>query len=174
MQRSVHLHAMHEERAVPGDHHHPPARRLSFRAAESHPDAGSEAVAHAAHAQRDREPALSPHRQVVNGRRAGVAGINDDVHFVGQCVIELGHGVVVAHTRAVESRRGQLRVRHHIGHPNPGGPPRAGKRKGQHPQGRTQIVGVHVGAGEIRRRRPDGNRSHRRQCIVETGARGHR
>ncbi len=37
--------------------------------------------------------------------------------------VELGHGVAVPHTLAVEGRRGQLGVRHRVGHPKPGRPP---------------------------------------------------
>ena len=84
MQCGMHLHAVHVERAVPGDHHHSTASALSLSAGEGHSDTGTEAVAHAAHAQGDREPSPAPHRQIVNGRRAGVAGIDDDVDPGGQ------------------------------------------------------------------------------------------
>jgi len=79
----VHLHAVHEKRTVPGDHHDAPARRLDLGTAERHPDTGTKAVAHASHAECDREPAPAPHRQVMDGRRAGIAGINDNVDPVG-------------------------------------------------------------------------------------------
>ena len=52
---------------------------VSARTAERHADAGAEAVPHAAHAERDDEPAAAPHRQVVDRRRADVARVDDDV-----------------------------------------------------------------------------------------------
>ena len=54
--RGVHLHAVHVERAVPGDHHHTLTRGSSFLAGERHSDPGSEAVTHPTHAEGDREP----------------------------------------------------------------------------------------------------------------------
>ena len=88
----MNLHAVHEERAVAGDHDGAPTP------AERHADAGAEAVAHAAHPERDHEPAAAAHRQVVDGGRAGVAGVDDDVRAVGQ------HA-----RRARRSRRGTAR-----------------------------------------------------------------
>ena len=55
------------------------AGRPCASAAERHADAGAEAVAHAAHAERDDESAVAPHRQVVDRRGADVARVDDDV-----------------------------------------------------------------------------------------------
>jgi hypothetical protein len=123
---------------------------------------------------RNGEPAAAPNRQIVDGGRTGVAGVDDDVHFVGQHAIEGDHGVVVAHTRTVEGRGLQFFVGHHIRHAQAGRPPMPGQRFCQHGQRRAQIVGMNVGARQVRRRRADRERAHGRQRIVEAGARGHR
>ena len=63
LHRGVHLHAVHEERAVAGDDHGPSSPP------ERDTDAGAEAVSHAAHAQRDDESPVAAGRQVVDRRR---------------------------------------------------------------------------------------------------------
>jgi hypothetical protein len=78
----VHLHAMHEERTIAGDHHDAPAMSV-FDTAESHSDAGAEAVAHATHPECHGEPAPAPRRQVMDGGRPCVAGVDDDIRPVG-------------------------------------------------------------------------------------------
>ena len=97
---------MHVKRAVTGNHHRapPPPERHAHR--------GSEAITHAAHAERDEEAAAAAHRQIVDRGRTGVARIDDDVHAVGQRGVEGDERVTVAHTGTVEPRRGQLGMRH--------------------------------------------------------------
>ena len=67
-------------------------------APERHADAGAEAVPHPAHAERDDEPAVAAHRQVVDRRRADVARVDDDVDPVGQRRVEHRHRIAVPDT----------------------------------------------------------------------------
>ena len=145
-----------------------------YRTAEGHPDTGTEAVAHAPHAERDREPTATPDRQIVDGGRAGVAGVDDDVDTVGQHAVQHRHGVAVAHTGTGEGWWAEFGVSHEIGHAHAPWPPPSGQRPGQHSQRRPQVVGMHVSAREVRRRRTDRDGAHCRQCVVEAGAGGHR
>ena len=94
---------------------------------------------------------------------------------VGQHAIEHGHRVAVAHTRAVERRRAAVRCAPRRRAPAaPVGRPAPDSAVGQHAQRRPQVVGVDVGARQVRRRRSDRDRRHRGQRVVEAGARGHR
>ncbi|CAG7092288.1 hypothetical protein PICSAR192_02719 [Mycobacterium avium subsp. paratuberculosis] len=84
------------------------------------------------------------------------------------------HRVAVAHPRPPARRRRQL------GRPAPALPgrrdrsPVAAQRADQQPQRAAQVAGVHVGAGEIGRRRPDRDGAHRGQRVVQAAARGDR
>ena len=50
---------------------------------ERHADAGAEAVAHAPHPERHHEPACAPGGQMVDRRRTGIAGVDDNVDSSG-------------------------------------------------------------------------------------------
>ena len=106
--RGVDFHAVHVERAVAGDHHGAPPP------AECHPDARPEGVAHAAHAERDHKPAVAAHRQVVDRRGAGVAGVDDDVGAGGQRGVKHSHRLAITHPGALERRRHQVGTRNQI------------------------------------------------------------
>ncbi len=98
---------------------------------ERHADTSSEAVSHTAHAERDDEPPVAPHRQVVNRRRTDVPRVDDDVHAVGQRGIQHRHRIPVTHAGAVEYRRRQFGAGYHLGHPHMRGPALARQRRGQ-------------------------------------------
>ena len=93
--RGVNLHTVHEERTVACDDDRAAGTR------ERHSDARSEAVSHAAHAEGDKKAAVPTGRQVVDGRGADVACIDDDIGAGGQRRVEHCHGVAVPDTRTV-------------------------------------------------------------------------
>ncbi len=110
----MHLHAVHEERAVPGDHHGAPARPVAHRTAEGHPDTGTEAVTHAAHAECDGKPAVPANGQVMDGGCAVVACVDDDIRPVGQHAVKHDHRIAVSDTQTLEDRGLQFFVGHLI------------------------------------------------------------
>ncbi len=146
-----------------------------FRAAERHPDAGTEAVAHAAHAERDREPAPPPHRQVSGSRPRRCC------RHRRRCRLRRA-----TRGRARPWRRGSAHPhrRRAVGSARCAPPRRAPEARSAARRRTSARVSIRSDArrssvwtwvhGKVRRRRPDGDRPHRRQRIVEAGARGHR
>ena len=64
---------------------------------------------------------------------------------------------------------GRSSARGTVGHAQARRPATAAQARVQLRQRRAQVIGVDVGAGQVRRRRPDRDRPHRGQRVVEAG-----